>query len=163
MTTKAKPTPAQVLNTLQVARQHIQTKWVKDAWFTFDDPSSPETKENVVGVCAAGSVLFALDYTDERWDSKADVKPVIEALFEGLPPNSEAMKEYNFDKSNPRRDPYTVKQQYNDKISAIISFNDARGRRKSHVMAMFDTAIEKLTANIEKQTADQTLVIQEVP
>ena len=113
----------------------------------------------VTGVCAAGSVLYALDYTDEQWTEASDVKPVIEALYEALPPRSraaqnahETVKDLNDPKvlaDRPWLTPDQVaKELYDAKLDAVISYNDANGRRKGDVLALFDRAIENVRASI---------------
>lgn len=155
-TTKKRPT---TLETLKDARTHIENKWVAGAWFTTENGDSSEVdiehKQDVIGMCLAGSVLYSLDYLDEQWTDKEEVRPVIEALFDVLPPGSTAIADYKKAESswNQRGD---KQQTYENKVNAIVSWNDTRGRKKEQVLEVFDRAIEKVTA-------EQPLNIIELP
>ena len=156
------PKPKGTLAALERSRQHIETMWVRGTWFkwVYDDEKGDGEQmpdgARVTGVCLAGSVLYALDYTDEQWTDKKDVKPVIEALFDALPERSQAAREaqkelrdlsqttYNWDGlSKAERE----KRVYDTKVGAVITFNDKKGRRKSEVLEVFDRAIENVRAS----------------
>lgn len=157
----AVPSTEDVLLTLKKSREHIETKWIRGGWFTYLDDDEKQVQDSVptgkqvIGVCAAGSVLYALDYTDEQWTNQANVKPVIEALFEALPKNSIAVRAYNNVAEAYSGDP-SDDFMYQERLGAIIEYNDKHGRRKADVLAVFDRAIDNMTAS-------QTLDIQELP
>lgn len=134
-----------VLQTLKDARHHIDTKWIHGEWFTFEKYDDPDTP--VVGVCAAGSVLYAMGYTDEQWAEQESVRPVIEALYDALPPRSKAKKDVErILKSWETVSLVDETHRYNQKLDGVISYNDSRGRSKADVLAMFDRAIENVQA-----------------
>lgn len=144
-----------VLGLLEKSRDHIDKMWVKGAWFTapiMDDPDWQNAQdgdnpsglkvEHVTGVCAAGSVLYSMDYTDEQWVDQGKVRPVIEALFEALPPRSAAMSRYRQHFRNPYFQPDDG-DYYDNKVEAITTYNDAPRRTKKEILALFDRAIER--------------------
>lgn len=156
------PKPKGTLAALERSRQHIETMWVRGTWFRWvendnkDDGETVPDRAQVTGVCLAGSVLYALDYTDEQWTDKKDVKPVIEALFDALPERSQAAREAAKELRDLPQTTYNwlamtkaerEKRVYDAKVGAIINFNDKKGRRKSEVLEVFDRAIENVRAS----------------
>lgn len=160
----SKPTLEDVRQTLETARTHIETKWVRSTWFTWVDVNDTKSDgedvpegATVTGVCLAGSVLYSLDYLDEQWTDKAKVVPVIEALFDNLPKRSKARKNYDAwqEACVVEGQERPAKQIYDEKLQAIIAFNDQRGRSKQEVLDLFDRTIKDVVArtapNIEEQ------------
>ena len=153
-----------VLQALIDARHHVDTKWVRSAWFKYveKDSDTPETGDNVpknaqvIGVCAAGSVLYALDYTNEQWTSKKDVRPVMEALYGALPQRSHArmrtervIKDRQDFFEEHRANPLFTKknltdQIYSAKVDGVVEYNDLPSHGKQDVLNLFDKAIENV-------------------
>jgi len=161
----AKSKNQKTLDGLIKTRTHIETMWVKGTWFEYKEDDHKGSSESVpddatvIGVCLAGSVLYALDYTDEQWTSKKDVKPIIEAIYDALPLRSKArvdgdreirdIEEQVREGSNYYLNKHNMDERiYDAKVGQVIQFNDAKHRRKADVLAVIDTAIENVRASI---------------
>lgn len=156
-----KPTLEDVRVTLETARSHIETKWVAKKWFEWVDPLTDkkeddgEVPKNVVvtGVCLAGSVLYSLDYLDEQWTGKAKVVPVIEALYDNLPPRSHPKKQAQAHfKGWPSASDNDI---YRTKLDAVIKWNDTKGRKKQDVLDLFDRTIKDVVARTPLRIEEQ--------
>lgn len=160
-----KPTLEDVRSTLETARTHIETKWMHGAWFKWENGDGKDFGEQVpkgapvIGVCLAGSVLYALDYLDEQWTEKEKVVPVIEALFDNLPPRSRVVRQYKNMLAGWERGGSTPLNNpgffYSEKLDGIISWNDTRGRTKQEVLDLFDRTIKDVVARMAPSITEE--------
>jgi hypothetical protein len=158
---RTKKKKVDVLDALTKSREHIVTKWVRGTWFVYLDEHDQKREEEhvptgqpVVGVCAAGSVLYALDYTSEQWTNAEDVKPVIEALYDALPVRSRSLQRAKQEIADLQSggmyvvgdDKSREQAIYDTKVGAITDYNDQQRRRKQEIVDLFDRAIENVRA-----------------
>lgn len=133
---------------MERAREYVSEMWIKREWFHYaQDDDGP-----VVGVCVAGSVLYAMGWTseDDRWIEHKKTVTLLKAIFDNIPDKYPAKKEAlkkmaEAEATWAKNDPELQEKNHADaRIVAITSWNDVSSRKKEEVLDVMDATIKDL-------------------
>lgn len=142
---------------MERAREYVSEMWIKREWFAYGTHTDDDGP--VVGVCVAGSVLYAMGWTceDDRWIEHKKTVTLLKAIFDNIPDKYPAKKEAlkkmaeaeaawaKNAEANLFFPPELQEKHHADaRLVAVTSWNDVSSRKKEEVLDVMDATIKDL-------------------